>query len=117
MEEGELGEAKVSEFFGVETMREKEHETMPGVRVGERWAPGIALVMDLVEMFQRIGNGVQANCVGEEVEELLSALSVKWPMALHLHELSVKRCVDPSFQPASLSDTSGRRTGPLARRG
>lgn len=72
---GELGEAKVAEFFGVETMREKEHETMPGVRVGERWAPGIALVTDLVEMFQRIGNGSEARCVGEKVQELLNALS------------------------------------------
>lgn len=72
----ELNEAKVAEFFGIQVMREREHESMPGVRVGERWTPGVRLVADLVDMFQRIGTGLQGQCcIGERVKQLSDALA------------------------------------------
>jgi hypothetical protein len=64
---GLLGQQKVVEFFGVEIMREREHETMKGVRVGESWAPGVRLCEALVGLFGGLGGKLLGRCVGEQV--------------------------------------------------
>ncbi|TXT15944.1 hypothetical protein VHUM_00447 [Vanrija humicola] len=69
---GELGEAKVAEFFGIEILREREHETMKGVRVGERWKPAVDVAVELVELFKTLGDGIKASCLGEDVIALLT---------------------------------------------
>ncbi|ORY35494.1 hypothetical protein BCR39DRAFT_510080 [Naematelia encephala] len=64
---GGMDETKVVEFFGVEIMRERQHESMP-VRVGERWAEGVNVSQGLVRLFKELGERVTARCVGEVVK-------------------------------------------------
>lgn len=65
---GLLGEDKVVEFFGITVMREKQHETMKGITVGERWQPGVNVSGALVDLFRGLGGKVPGRCVGEAVE-------------------------------------------------
>ncbi|GMK53713.1 hypothetical protein CspeluHIS016_0102990 [Cutaneotrichosporon spelunceum] len=69
---GELNQNKVAEFFSISIFKEREHESMPGVRVGERWAPAIAVADELVNLLQALGKNIKSQCLGEEV---LGALS------------------------------------------
>lgn len=64
---GLIGKEKVVELFGVEVMREREHETMKGVRVGEVRDEGGEVVEGLVRMFGDVGRRAEGLCVGEEV--------------------------------------------------
>jgi hypothetical protein len=65
---GLLGEDKMVEFFGITVMREKQHETMQGITVGERWQPGVNVSGALVDLFRGLGGKVPGRCVGEAVE-------------------------------------------------
>lgn len=66
---GELSEAKISEFFEIQVMRESDHETLPGVRVGERWKAAVAVADDLGSTLQKLGAEIQGDskCLGERV--------------------------------------------------
>lgn len=72
---GELSEAKLAEFFGFQIMRERNHESMPGVRVGERWAPAVAVTEDLSSTLQKLGAEIKADsqCLGDRVIAALQA--------------------------------------------
>lgn len=65
---GLLGEDKMVEFFGITVMREKQHETMQGITVGERWQPGVNVSGALVDLFRGLGGKVPGRCVGEALE-------------------------------------------------
>lgn len=70
---GEMTQNKVAEFFGIEVFKEREHESMRGVRVGERYQPAIAVADQLVDLLQSLGKTITSNCLGEEVLGLLGA--------------------------------------------
>ncbi|BEI83215.1 hypothetical protein CcaverHIS002_0310830 [Cutaneotrichosporon cavernicola] len=70
---GELNQTKVAEFFSIAIFKEREHESMPGVRVGERWAPAIAVADDLVHLLQALGKNIKRQCLGDEVLAALGA--------------------------------------------
>jgi hypothetical protein len=70
--QGGLNEEKVVEFFGIEVMREKEHETMKGIRVGERWEEGAKVCDALVGVFDGLGK-LEGRCVGEEILRIVDA--------------------------------------------
>lgn len=70
---GELNEAKVGEFFSIEILKEREHESMAGVRVGERWAPAVAVAEELVNLLKNLGETIKSKCFGEEVLAVLGA--------------------------------------------
>jgi hypothetical protein len=46
---------------------------MPGVRVGERWPPAIAVADELVNLLQTLGTNIKSPCLGEEVLAALGA--------------------------------------------
>jgi len=65
-----LTEEKVIDFFGLEVMREKEHETMKGIRVGERWEEGSKVSGMLIGLFEGLGR-LDRRCVGEEIRNIV----------------------------------------------
>lgn len=74
---GELGEAQVAEFFGIETHHEKDHESIPGIRVGEKYQPAIDLVGELAALFRVVGTSVSGPCLGDEVVNVSQAAAKK----------------------------------------
>lgn len=70
---GELNQTKVAEFFSIPVFKEREHESMPGVRVGERWQPAIAVADALVHLLETLGSRIRSQCLGEEVQAALDA--------------------------------------------
>ena len=64
---GLLDDEKVGEFFGIEVMREREHEALRGVKVGERWSEGVGVVQSLVGLFREVGERLTGDCVGDAV--------------------------------------------------
>lgn len=67
-----LDEVKVSEVFGIQVVREKTHETISAIRVGERWPPAVGVAGALVELFRKAGERLSGNgkkCVGEVFAE------------------------------------------------
>ena len=68
---GELEKIRVAEMFGVEVMTEREHPTMPGIRVGEAHQAAVKVVQALVDLFNGLGQKLTGRCVGEEVQGLL----------------------------------------------
>lgn len=74
---GELGEAQVAEFFGIETHHERDHESMPGIRVGEKYQPAIDLVGELATLFRAIGSSLSGPCLGDEVVKVSQVASQK----------------------------------------
>lgn len=66
-----MSEEKVVEFFGVVVMREKEHESMKGIVVGERWEVGMDLVEEIVRVFGELGRKLEGRCLGEDVRGLI----------------------------------------------
>jgi hypothetical protein len=70
---GEMNQTKVAEFFSISVFKEREHESMPGVRVGERWPPAIAVADELVNLLQTLGTNIKSPCLGEEVLAALGA--------------------------------------------
>jgi hypothetical protein len=73
---GAMDEAKVADLFSIEVMREQDHETLQGVKVGGRWAPGVQMAGDLVGLFKRLGESVvsrKGRCVGDAAVQALKA--------------------------------------------
>lgn len=66
-----LNEAKVADLFDIEILKERQHETLP-IKVGERSAPAVAVVADVVTLFHDLGYSIDASCIGEEVLALLT---------------------------------------------
>jgi hypothetical protein len=64
-----MSEEKVVEFFGVEVMREREHESMRGIRVGARWKEGVDIASDLIRVFGVLGS-IGSKCIGEAMFSL-----------------------------------------------
>jgi hypothetical protein len=55
-------------------VREKQHETISAIRVGERWEPAVKVVDALVRFFKASGDLLgkkDRSCLGEGVEGLL----------------------------------------------
>ncbi|CAD6569635.1 MAG: hypothetical protein TREMPRED_005358 [Tremellales sp. Tagirdzhanova-0007] len=71
---GIMTEEKTVEMFGLEVMRETQHETMRGIRVGQRWEEGVKLVAALSEMFKELGENTNGRCVGEDLREMTQRL-------------------------------------------
>lgn len=70
--DGLLNEATVAEYFGIQILRERQHETMP-ITIGERYEPAVAVVTDLVNMFQSLGDSIEVGSIGEDVIALIKA--------------------------------------------
>lgn len=70
---GEMNQTKVAEFFSIEVFKEREHESMKGVRVGERWQPALDVADELVKLLKNLGTKIQHNCLGDEVLAALGA--------------------------------------------
>lgn len=68
---GQLDERAVAEHFEIQVVREKQHETMKAVRVGERWDKGVAVAAELVMLFAELGGRLTGKCVGEAVVALV----------------------------------------------
>ena len=67
-----MSEEKMTEYFGIETTREKEHDTMKGIKVGGRWDEGAKVVEGLVGLFRDLGEKLGgAKCLGEVVQDVL----------------------------------------------
>jgi len=89
--DGKLDEALLSEVFRIETTREKEHETMKGIRVGGRWDPGARVVEDLVAFFKgSAGILGKTSCVGEWVKKVIDDAWTEGDDA----EVFVRNCCD-----------------------
>ena len=73
---GSLDMMKISDYFGITTVKEREHETMPGIRVGGRWDQGASLVEDLEKLFKDLAERLgDQTCLGAVVE---GSLEVAW---------------------------------------
>jgi hypothetical protein len=66
-----LDERAVSEHFEIQVIREKEHETMKAIRVGERWDKAVDVAAALVELFRGLGERLESKSVGEAVKGLV----------------------------------------------
>ncbi|KAK4687357.1 hypothetical protein P7C73_g2750, partial [Tremellales sp. Uapishka_1] len=66
---------QIIEFLGVEVMREKEHETMKGIRVGERWVEGSMVADDVRDTLRAVAAGMTGTCLGEELLQLWETCS------------------------------------------
>jgi hypothetical protein len=89
--DGKSDEALLSEVFRIETTREKEHETMKGIRVGGRWDPGARVVEDLVAFFKgSVGVLGKTGCVGEWVKKVIDDAWVEGDDV----EVFVRNCCD-----------------------
>jgi hypothetical protein len=67
---GVLNNARVVDLFGISEYRERQHETLP-IQVGERYAPAVQLVEELVGMFQTLGDKISSKCLAEDVVQSL----------------------------------------------
>jgi len=66
-----LDERAVSEHFEIQVIREKEHETMKAIRVGERWDKAVGVAAALVGLFRELGKGLEGKSIGEAVKALV----------------------------------------------
>lgn len=72
---GRLDERAMAEHFEIKVVREREHETMKAIRVGERWDKAAAAAQALVTLFAELGARLQGRCLGEAVEALVGECS------------------------------------------
>jgi hypothetical protein len=70
-QKGKIDESAVAEHFEIQVVREREHETMKAIRVGERWDKAVAVAGDLVELFKALGERLTGKSVGEAVLALV----------------------------------------------
>lgn len=68
---GRLDERAVAEHFEIKVVREREHETMKAIRVGQRWDKAVEVAQALVALFAELGQRLQGECVGEAVQALV----------------------------------------------
>jgi hypothetical protein len=68
---GKLDERAISEHFEITILREREHETMKAIRVGERWNKAVEVTGGLVGLFAGLGEKLSGKCVGEAVQGLV----------------------------------------------
>jgi hypothetical protein len=66
-----LDERAVSEHFEIQVIREREHETMKAIRVGERWDKAVGVAAALVGLFRGLGERLESKSVGEAVKGLV----------------------------------------------
>jgi hypothetical protein len=66
-----LDERAITEHFEIQLVREREHETMKAIRVGERWDKAVAVAQALVDLFAGLGEKLGGKCVGEAVVALV----------------------------------------------
>ena len=66
-----LDERAVSEHFEIQVIREREHETMKAIRVGERWDKAVDVAAALVGLFRGLGERLESKSVGEAVKGLV----------------------------------------------
>ena len=66
---GTLAPASVAEHFGIRTMVERPHESMPGIVVGEKDEAGQSVIAGLEEMFGDVAERLEGHfdCVGSAV--------------------------------------------------
>jgi len=68
---GKLDERAIAEHFEIQVIREREHETMKAIRVGERWDKAVGVAQALVGLFAQLGEGLSGKSVGEAVLALV----------------------------------------------
>ena len=66
-----LDERAIAEHFEIQVIREKEHETMKAIRVGERWDKAVGVAAALHRLFQELGERLDGKSVGEAVKALV----------------------------------------------
>jgi hypothetical protein len=66
-----LDERAIAEHFEIQVIREKEHETMKAIRVGERWDKAVGVASALVGLFRELGERLDGKSVGEAVKNLV----------------------------------------------
>ena len=66
-----LDERAVSEHFEIQVIREREHETMKAIRVGERWDKAVDVAAALVGLVRGLGERLESKSVGEAVKVLV----------------------------------------------
>ena len=66
-----LDERAVSEHFEIQVIREREHDTMKAIRVGERWGKAVDVAAALIGLFRGLGERLESKSVGEAVKGLV----------------------------------------------